>query len=172
MADNLDFPASNIAPYHHSPRFNWVPTPSRLPSPKFRPSRLPMSRRFSSEMFCRPSMLPFLSPFTYATYRCYCYRSCNAGWWDITWYDAFRWRLILTSGIYSLGQNPARQCALGAGLAQSTVCTTVNKVCASGMKAIILGAQTIITGNADVSSSLIMGVMAMDNVLIMMNGVS
>jgi len=79
--------------------------------------------------------------------------------------------LILTSGIYSLGQNPARQCALGAGLAQSTVCTTVNKVCASGMKAIILGAQTIITGNADVSSSLV-GVLAMDNVLIMMNGVS
>ncbi|PUU73072.1 Thiolase, N-terminal domain-domain-containing protein [Tuber borchii] len=50
----------------------------------------------------------------------------------------------------NLGQNPARQCALGAGLAQSTVCTTVNKVCASGMKAIILGAQTIITGNADI----------------------
>ncbi|PWW76079.1 thiolase [Tuber magnatum] len=50
----------------------------------------------------------------------------------------------------NLGQNPARQCALGAGLAQSTVCTTVNKVCASGMKAIILGAQTIITGSADI----------------------
>ncbi|RPA92627.1 thiolase [Choiromyces venosus 120613-1] len=50
----------------------------------------------------------------------------------------------------NLGQNPARQCALGAGLAESTVCTTVNKVCASGMKAIILGAQTIITGNADI----------------------
>jgi len=50
----------------------------------------------------------------------------------------------------NLGQNPARQCALGAGLAQSTVCTTVNKVCASGMKAIIIGAQTIITGNADI----------------------
>ncbi|CUS07321.1 unnamed protein product [Tuber aestivum] len=50
----------------------------------------------------------------------------------------------------NLGQNPARQCALGAGLAQSTVCTTINKVCASGMKAIILGAQTIIIGNADI----------------------
>lgn len=50
----------------------------------------------------------------------------------------------------NLGQNPARQCALGAGLSQSVVCTTVNKVCASGMKAIILGAQTIMTGNADV----------------------
>jgi acetyl-CoA C-acetyltransferase len=50
----------------------------------------------------------------------------------------------------SLGQNPARQCALGAGLKDSTVCTTVNKVCASSIKAIILGAQTIITGNASI----------------------
>ena len=50
----------------------------------------------------------------------------------------------------SLGQNPARQCAIAAGLSEHTVCTTVNKVCASGLKAIILGAQTIITGNADV----------------------
>ena len=50
----------------------------------------------------------------------------------------------------SVGQNPARQCALGAGLNDSTVCTTVNKVCASGLKAIILGAQTIMTGNADI----------------------
>src|SRR3954452_13312706 len=50
----------------------------------------------------------------------------------------------------SVGQNPARQCAIGAGLSESTVCTTVNKVCASGLKAIILGAQTIMTGNANV----------------------
>lgn len=50
----------------------------------------------------------------------------------------------------SVGQSPARQCALGAGLNESTVCTTVNKVCASALKAIILGAQTIITGNADI----------------------
>ena len=53
---------------------------------------------------------------------------------------------------YSLGQNPARQCAIGAGLSESTVCTTVNKVCASGMKAVILGAQTIMTGNANVGA--------------------
>jgi acetyl-CoA C-acetyltransferase len=46
--------------------------------------------------------------------------------------------------------NPARQCAIGAGLEPSTVCTTVNKVCASSVKAIILGAQTIMTGNADI----------------------
>ncbi|KAL2869927.1 acetyl-CoA C-acetyltransferase [Aspergillus lucknowensis] len=50
----------------------------------------------------------------------------------------------------NVGQNPARQCALGAGLESSTICTTVNKVCASGLKAIILGAQTIMTGNADI----------------------
>ncbi|KAL5375238.1 erg10, acetyl-CoA C-acetyltransferase [Paraphaeosphaeria sporulosa] len=50
----------------------------------------------------------------------------------------------------NLGQNPARQCALGAGLPESVVCTTVNKVCASSIKALIVGAQTIITGNADV----------------------
>ncbi|KIW23519.1 uncharacterized protein PV07_11711 [Cladophialophora immunda] len=50
----------------------------------------------------------------------------------------------------NVGQNPARQCALGAGLDDSTVCTTVNKVCASGVKAIVLGAQTIMTGNADI----------------------
>ncbi|OTB05109.1 hypothetical protein M426DRAFT_320155 [Hypoxylon sp. CI-4A] len=50
----------------------------------------------------------------------------------------------------NLGQAPARQCALGAGIPDSVVCTGVNKVCASGLKAIILGAQTIITGNASI----------------------
>ncbi|KAF4548274.1 Acetyl-CoA acetyltransferase-like protein 2 [Elsinoe fawcettii] len=50
----------------------------------------------------------------------------------------------------NLGQNPARQCALGAALAESTVCTTINKVCASSIKALIFGAQTILTGNADI----------------------
>ncbi|KAF2442018.1 acetyl-CoA acetyltransferase IB [Karstenula rhodostoma CBS 690.94] len=50
----------------------------------------------------------------------------------------------------NLGQNPARQCALGAGLPESVVCTTLNKVCASSIKALIVGAQTIITGNADI----------------------
>ena len=53
--------------------------------------------------------------------------------------------------LYRLGQNPARQCAIGAGLSDATVCTTINKVCASAMKAIIIGAQTIMTGTADVS---------------------
>lgn len=50
----------------------------------------------------------------------------------------------------NLGQNPARQCAIGAGLPEATVATTVNKVCASSLKAIILGAQTILTGNAEI----------------------
>jgi acetyl-CoA C-acetyltransferase len=46
----------------------------------------------------------------------------------------------------NLGQAPARQAALQAGLSESTICTTVNKVCASGMKAISLGAQSIMLG--------------------------
>lgn len=50
----------------------------------------------------------------------------------------------------NLGQSPARQCAIGAGLKDTTICTTVNKVCASGMKAIAHGVQTILTGNASV----------------------
>lgn len=49
-----------------------------------------------------------------------------------------------------LGQAPARQAAMFAGIPDSTPCTTVNKVCASGMKSIMLGAQTIALGNADV----------------------
>ncbi len=51
---------------------------------------------------------------------------------------------VLQAGV---GQAPARQAALGAGLNQSVACTTVNKVCASGMKAIMLGAQTILAGD-------------------------
>ncbi|KAJ2797033.1 erg10, acetyl-CoA C-acetyltransferase, partial [Coemansia helicoidea] len=51
----------------------------------------------------------------------------------------------------NLGQNPARQVALGAGCAQDKVVgTTVNKVCASGMKAVALAAQSIRLGDAHV----------------------
>ncbi|ABN64554.1 Acetyl-CoA acetyltransferase IA (Peroxisomal acetoacetyl-CoA thiolase) (Thiolase IA) [Scheffersomyces stipitis CBS 6054] len=50
----------------------------------------------------------------------------------------------------NLGQNPARQVALSAGLPEAVVATSVNKVCASGLKAIISGAQTILTNTADV----------------------
>ncbi|MDG1674374.1 MAG: acetyl-CoA C-acyltransferase [Flavobacteriales bacterium] len=54
---------------------------------------------------------------------------------------------VLQAGV---GQAPARQAALGAGLGPNVPCTTVNKVCASGMKAIALAAQTIALGDADV----------------------
>jgi acetyl-CoA C-acetyltransferase len=54
---------------------------------------------------------------------------------------------VLTAGV---GQAPARQATLGAGLPNTVPCTTVNKVCASGMKAIMLGAQSIMTGDNDI----------------------
>src|SRR3954466_1128714 len=50
----------------------------------------------------------------------------------------------------NLGQAPARQAAIMAGLPDSVICTTVNKVCASGTKAIAQGAQSILLGDADV----------------------
>lgn len=50
----------------------------------------------------------------------------------------------------NLGQAPARQAAILAGLPNSVICTTVNKVCASGMKAIAQGAQSILLGDADI----------------------
>jgi acetyl-CoA C-acetyltransferase len=49
-----------------------------------------------------------------------------------------------------LGQNPARQCSLGAGIPIETPAFTVNKVCGSGLKAVALGAQAIVAGEADV----------------------
>jgi acetyl-CoA C-acetyltransferase len=49
-----------------------------------------------------------------------------------------------------LGQAPATQVAVGAGLGYNIPCTLVNKVCASGMKAIMLGAQSIMLGQNDV----------------------
>ncbi|MBK7764549.1 MAG: acetyl-CoA C-acyltransferase [Bacteroidetes bacterium] len=49
-----------------------------------------------------------------------------------------------------LGQAPARQAAKFAGLPNEVICTTVNKVCASGMKSVMQAAQTIMLGDADV----------------------
>ena len=54
---------------------------------------------------------------------------------------------VLQAGV---GQAPARQAAMAAGIPDSVPCTTVNKVCASGMKAISLAAQAIALGDADV----------------------
>jgi acetyl-CoA C-acetyltransferase len=50
----------------------------------------------------------------------------------------------------NLGQAPARQAAKYAGLPDTVICTTVNKVCASGMKAIAQGAQSILLGDSDI----------------------
>lgn len=49
-----------------------------------------------------------------------------------------------------LGQAPARQAALNGGLPHKVICTTVNKVCASGMKTIAQAAQSILLGDADI----------------------
>jgi acetyl-CoA C-acetyltransferase len=50
----------------------------------------------------------------------------------------------------NLGQAPARQASLGAGIGHNVPCTTVNKVCASGMKSIMFGAESIMLGHNDV----------------------
>ncbi|MGL4598249.1 MAG: acetyl-CoA C-acyltransferase [Bacteroidia bacterium] len=50
----------------------------------------------------------------------------------------------------NLGQAPARQASRFAGLPDAVNCTTVNKVCASGLKAVVLGAQSILLGDSDV----------------------
>ncbi|MEE2644910.1 MAG: acetyl-CoA C-acetyltransferase [Myxococcota bacterium] len=54
---------------------------------------------------------------------------------------------VLSAGV---GQAPARQAALAAGLTQSTPCMTINKVCGSGLKAVMLAAQAIRCGDAEV----------------------
>ena len=50
----------------------------------------------------------------------------------------------------NLGQAPARQAAIEAGLSENTPCTTINKVCSSGMKSIMLAAQSIMCGDNDI----------------------
>mgnify|MGYP006171021625 CR=1 FL=1 len=54
---------------------------------------------------------------------------------------------VLSAG---LGQAPARQAALGAGLSVTTPCTTINKVCSSGLKAVMLAAQSIQVGTNEI----------------------
>ncbi len=54
---------------------------------------------------------------------------------------------VLTAG---MGQAPARQAAIFAGLPEKTECMTINKVCGSGLKAVMLAHQAIETGNADI----------------------
>ncbi len=54
---------------------------------------------------------------------------------------------VLTAGV---GQNPARQAAIAAGLPDMVPAMTINKVCGSGLKAAMLGAQSIANGDADI----------------------
>lgn len=54
---------------------------------------------------------------------------------------------VLSAG---MGQAPARQATLGAGIPQSTPCTTINKVCASGLKAIMMASQSIALGDQEI----------------------
>jgi acetyl-CoA C-acetyltransferase len=54
---------------------------------------------------------------------------------------------VLSGGV---GQAPARQAAILGGLDISTTCTTINKVCSSGMKSIVFGSQSIQLGHSDV----------------------
>jgi len=54
---------------------------------------------------------------------------------------------VLPAGV---GQAPARQAALGAGIPNSKPCLTINKVCGSGLKAVMLAAQAIMVGDAEV----------------------
>ena len=61
---------------------------------------------------------------------------------------------VVAAGI---GQAPCRQAVLGAGLPQSTICTTVNKVCASGMKTVMLSAQAIAAGSLPSGHAMVAG---------------
>jgi acetyl-CoA C-acetyltransferase len=54
---------------------------------------------------------------------------------------------VLQGGI---GQAPARQASLGAGIPDSVPCMTINKVCGSGLKSVMLGSQSIMTGESDI----------------------
>jgi len=54
---------------------------------------------------------------------------------------------VISSG---LGQAPAKQAAIFAGISDKTPCTTINKVCSSGMKAVMIGAQSIQTGENNI----------------------
>ncbi|NEN24448.1 thiolase family protein [Cryomorpha ignava] len=66
---------------------------------------------------------------------------------DVAEVDEVLMGCVLQAG---LGQAPARQAAIYAGIGDNVPCTTVNKVCASGMKAISMAAQAIAMGDADV----------------------
>jgi len=66
---------------------------------------------------------------------------------DYTLVDEVLMGNVVQAGV---GQAPARQAALHAGLPNSVIATTINKVCASGMKAVMQGAQAIMNGDAEI----------------------
>ena len=66
---------------------------------------------------------------------------------DPAWVQEVFMGNVLQAG---LGQAPARQAAIYAGISHNVPCTTINKVCSSGMKAIMTGSQTILSGDNDV----------------------
>jgi len=66
---------------------------------------------------------------------------------DVNLVDEVLMGNVVQAGV---GQAPARQAAIYAGLPNSVVCTTINKVCASGMKSVMLGAQAIQCGDAEI----------------------
>lgn len=63
-----------------------------------------------------------------------------------------------------MGQAPTRQAVLFAGLPESTICTTVNKVCASGMKSVMLASQTLLCSGSNGSAMLAGGFESMSNI--------
>jgi acetyl-CoA C-acetyltransferase len=71
---------------------------------------------------------------------------------------------ILSTG---LGQNPARQVAINAGIPETTTATTINKLCGSGLRTVSMGAQFIMLGDADVV--LAGGIESMSNAPYMLN---
>lgn len=79
---------------------------------------------------------------------------------DVSIREAFLGNVV-SAGI---GQAPARQAVLGAGLPESTVVTTINKVCASGMKSVMLAAQTLQCGAPDGGALLAGGMESMSRI--------
>lgn len=75
----------------------------------------------------------------------------NAQDWDESWRPVTIDEVIMGNVLIAgQGQNPARQAMIAAGLNKETPAYTINKVCASGLKAIALGAASIMAGSADV----------------------
>ena len=75
-----------------------------------------------------------------------------AGALDKAGVEASQVQEVLMGNVVSanLGQAPARQAAIGAGIGHEVPCSIINKVCASGMKSVMLGAQSIMLGAQDV----------------------